>query len=165
MEVKGSYLGQKSRSGLWGGVSHAAGRWGVCVSLWTWQQVPWALSSPSHSSRVTQAGRPFTEGTRFQPGMFGLCQNCLLSRGMRRGPFFYLLFRGWAYTVLDFAGLQYREPPASAFWGLGLKVCTITLGRGPKPSYINSCVGQCREGVGGEEWNEAQEHFCLKHKL
>lgn len=32
VEVKGRYLGQESRSGLWG-VSHAAGRWGVCVTL------------------------------------------------------------------------------------------------------------------------------------
>lgn len=136
-----------------------------CVSLWTWQQVPWALSSPSHSSRVTQAGRPFSEGTRFQPGMFGLCHNCLLSRGMRRGPFFLL-----AFSRLGLHSPGLRWPPIQratchAFWGLGLKVCTITLGREPKPSYINSCVGQCREGVGGEEWNEAQEHFCLKHKL
>lgn len=23
---------------------------------------------------------------------------------MRRGPFYYLLFRGWAYVVLDFVG-------------------------------------------------------------
>lgn len=79
---------------------------------------------------------------------------------------FFLL----AFSRLGLHSPGLRWPPIQratchAFWGLELKVCTITLGREPKPSYINSCVGQCREGVGGEEWNEAQEHFCLKHKL
>lgn len=155
MEVKGRYLGQELRSGLWG-VSHAAGRWGVChsepgsryhglwaallIALWSHRQEGPFQKEPDSSLVCLDYVRiiccPENEERTFLLLAFsrlGLC-----SPGLR---------------YVNQAGLQYRQSPASAFWGLGLKVCTITLGRGPKPSYINSCVGQCREEVGGGvEW-------------
>lgn len=84
---------------------------------------------------------------------------------VRREPFYFFLGGGLRRAYVVPAVFQFRDPSASAFLSARIKsIQHLAENDLSKPSYINRCVGQCRGG-GGEEWSEAHEHFCLKHKL